>query len=265
MRVHPAHGTVTQLGSRVRMAMFLRSFAVQGSWNYRTLIGAGFAFALMPALRTLYADQPARLNEAIARHCRLFNSHPYLTPMALAAVAQLEAESEDPAVVERFKTAVRGSLGSLGDRLVWAAWRPACLLFSLALLFAGAAWWAGVAAFLLLYNAGHLLLRVWSYRLGLREGKSIGERLRHSPIERVQRAVTMGGAFLVGMIIPMAATGAHFWAPGLMVDGMFPAYLILAGTVGAILGARFGGRVRRPVILLLVAVALIGTVRGILQ
>ena len=49
---------MTALGFRARAAMILRSFAVQGSWNYRTLIGAGFAFALLPALRALYGRDP---------------------------------------------------------------------------------------------------------------------------------------------------------------------------------------------------------------
>src|SRR5262245_42922529 len=98
---------------------FLRSFAIQGSWNYRTLIGCGFAFTLIPVLRTIYAARPEEYEAAVQRHTALFNSHPYLSPMALGAVAVLEA-TEAPAVVDRFKSAVRGSLGSLGDRLIWA-------------------------------------------------------------------------------------------------------------------------------------------------
>jgi hypothetical protein len=37
--------------------VFLRSFAIQGSWNYRTLQGSGFAFALMPVLRYVHGDE----------------------------------------------------------------------------------------------------------------------------------------------------------------------------------------------------------------
>src|SRR5690606_32454688 len=66
-------------------------FAIQGSWNYRTLIGTGFAFALLPLLRSRYRGDPARLRESLERHASLFNSHPYLAPVALGAVAQLEA------------------------------------------------------------------------------------------------------------------------------------------------------------------------------
>src|SRR5690606_27816165 len=73
MRVDSAPRAMTALGFRVRASMFLRSFAVQGSWNYRTLIGAGFAFALLPALKALYGRDAGRLNDAMASHCRLFN------------------------------------------------------------------------------------------------------------------------------------------------------------------------------------------------
>src|SRR5690606_5329083 len=123
------------------------------------------------ALREIYRGQPERLNEAVERHSGLFNSHPYLAPVALGAVASMEAAGDDRVIIERFKTAVRGSLGTLGDRLVWATWRPVCLLFALALALAGASWWAVVAAFLLVYNVGHGWLRLWGFRAGLAEGR----------------------------------------------------------------------------------------------
>lgn len=231
--------------------MFLRSFAVQGSWNYRTLLGTGFAFALLPALRAIYRGRPRELREAVARHTRLFNSHPYLAPMALGAVATLEAAGEDPAVVDRFKMAVRSSLGSLGDRLIWAGWRPVCLLLALALLLAGAPWWVGVGTFLVVYNAGHLGIRLWSYRLGLRGGKAVGERLRGSHIGQVQRVLGIIGAFLAGVVIVLAPTGVA--AP----EPVSPVWTGLA-VAGAVAGMTLGNRLRTPVVLALIALGMLG-------
>lgn len=253
-----------RLGHRARLAVFLRSFAIQGSWNYRTLIGSGFAFALLPALRVLYRNRPERLQEAVERHSQLFNSHPYLAPMALGAVATLEAEGDDVRVVERFKAAVRGSLGTLGDRLVWAGWRPVCLLFALALLLAGAKWWMGVLAFLVLYNAGHLLLRVWAYRVGLRETKAVGERLRRSPIGTMQRVITVIGAFLVGLVLPMAVAGMHFRAGGIAAGDMLPVPWLVAAVAAAVLGTRLGARVRQPVVFSIWGIVLLGLLLRIL-
>ncbi|MGH7551559.1 MAG: PTS system mannose/fructose/sorbose family transporter subunit IID, partial [Longimicrobiales bacterium] len=174
---------------RARLEMFARSFAIQGSWNYRTLIGNGFAFALLPALREIFRGRPADFHAAVERHTRIFNSHPYLVGLALGAVARLEAEGATPAVVDRFKSAVRGSLGSLGDRLIWAGLRPATGLLALALLFAGLPWWLAVLVFLSVYNIGHVALRIWGFQLGFRYGKSVGEHVSRSHLAEAQAGI----------------------------------------------------------------------------
>lgn len=265
MRVDAPVRGVSGLSGRVRAGVFLRSFAIQGSWNYRSLIGHGFAFALLPALRTIHRHDPRRLDEALDRHAQLFNSHPYLAPMALGAVARLEADGEDPVVVDRFKTALRGSLGTVGDRLVWAGLRPVCLLFALALLFTGAPWWLAVTAFLVVYNAGHLLLRSWSFRLGLREGKRIAERIRRSALGTVQRYLPVVGTFLVGLLVPLSVGGRHLKAIGLPSAEAVPVAWIVAAAIAAMLGVRFGALVRTPVILALVGFTVFGLLVRVLQ
>jgi mannose PTS system EIID component len=231
--------------------MLLRAFAIQGSFNYRTMSGTGFAFALLPVLRRVYAGRPDALAQALRRHAALFNSHPYLAGIALGGVARLEAEGERHEVVERFKTALRGSIGMMGDRLVWAGWRPVCMLVALLLLFGGAPWWLAVGAFLLVYNAGHLALRVWAWRLGLRHGLRVGERLRQSRLPAIQKALPAVGAVLVGVLVPIAAAGD--------IVGLRPAPgFVAVALLGAAVGARFGTIVRDPIALLLGSVALLG-------
>ncbi|MFW6079576.1 MAG: PTS system mannose/fructose/sorbose family transporter subunit IID, partial [Gemmatimonadota bacterium] len=203
------------LPRRTRLAVLARSLAIQGSWNYRTLLGTGFAFALIPALRRIHAmDEPGELEEAVRRHGRVFNSHPYLSPVALGAVARLEAEGADPAMIERFKSAVRGALGSLGDRLVWTGWRPVCVLLGLTVWLAGAPAWAAAAIFLAVYNIGHVALRAWALHVGLRDGVRVAGRFRGSRIERVEHALAPAGAFLVGVSIPLVARGGGALATG---------------------------------------------------
>jgi PTS system mannose-specific IID component len=203
---------MTQLPRRVRLAVLFRGFAVQGSWNYETLIGTGFAFSLLPVLRWLHGRDEAALRAAVARHTELFNSHPYFAPVAVGAVSRLEADGVDPSVIERFKSAMRGSLGSLGDQLVWSAWRPASMLLALALLLAGAAWWVGAAVFLTVYNALHLPLRVWGLRVGVRTGLEVGRVLRDAPLQRIAGRAADAGALLCGFaaVLPLAPLG---WGP----------------------------------------------------
>jgi PTS system mannose-specific IID component len=263
MRVAAATTEVSRLSRQVRLSVFLRSFLIQGSWNYRTLIGSGFCFALLPVLRTLYGDDRDKLEEAIARHSRVFNSHPYLAPLALGAVATLEAQGEAAEGVDRFKNAVRGSLGTLGDRLVWTGWRPVTLLVALAFLLLGAPWWAGVLGYLLVYNTGHLLLRGWAFKIGSHEPRRVAERLRHPAVERLQRWLTLLGAFLVGLVLPVviASLPDIGEGPRSIADPSHLFWLVAAG-IGAGLGVHLGARVRTAVVISLTGFTILSIILG---
>jgi len=197
---------------------------VQGSWNYQTLIGTGLAFLLVPALKDVYAGDAEGLRRALGRHTELFNSHPYLAGVAAGAVARLEAEGAPPETVARFKAAVRGSLGTLGDRLVWLMWRPMAVLLGLSLVLAGAAWWVGAAAFLLVFNALHLWMRAWGLKAGLRDGLAIGATLRAVPFQRMgDRAAKVGSAlagFAAALAVAHPGTRPWEWAAGAAAAGL---------------------------------------------
>lgn len=243
--------------SFVRLRVFLRSFAIQGSWNYRTLLGTGFAFALLPVLREVYRERAA-LHAAVDRHAALFNSHPYLAGIALGAVARLEAEGASHDLIERFKAAIRGSLGQLGDRLVWAGWRPTCMLLALVLLFAGLPWWAAVATFLLIYNAGHLALRWWALRIGFESGRQVAERVRGAGLEGLRERIASAGALCAGLVLPLLI------ARGVGNEPVAPWGSALA--IGAaVLGVYFGGRIRTAVIGGLVALIALGFLLQVTQ
>src|SRR5688500_14373912 len=123
----------TRLPLRTELAMLLRMFAIQGSWNYETLIGNGIGFCLEPALRLLPGGvHTPRFKEALARQSRYFNAHPYLASIAVGALARAELDGEPADKIERFRTALAGPLGSVGDRLIWAGWMPFCSLLGLA-------------------------------------------------------------------------------------------------------------------------------------
>lgn len=232
--------------------VFLRSFAIQGSWNFETLVGYGFAFALLPVLRAVYRNRPDDLARAIGRHARLFNTHPYLSPIALGAVARLEVEGKPPEVIERFKAAVRGALGGLGDRLVWAGWRPVCILAALALLLAGAPWWVVVFGFLLVYNAGHVALRSWAFRVGWEESTAIAAKLRSSWIWDAERILRAFGPALLGACAVLLVAGEETGLPPLS-----RAWTAVAAAA-LVAGIALGGRARRPLELVLLLFALVG-------
>lgn len=196
----PVRGSAVGLG---RVA--LRSLTLQGSWNYRTMLGGGFAFAILPALQRIHGHDSEALRDAVRRHAEHFNAHPYLSGIALGAVVRMEVDGVDAEGIRRFKTAVRGPLGGLGDTLVWAGGLPAFLLLALALVMVGAPTWAAPAIFLGCYNAGHMALRVWGFHVGFRSGPAVGTRLRDTDLRKWGGRVQVVGILLLGAVLALLA------------------------------------------------------------
>lgn len=193
-------------------SIYLRLFAVQGSWNYETLMGNGIGFAAEPALRSLPGGiDGSAYRDALRRECRYFNAHPYLAAVAVGALARAELDGVDGATIERFRTASCSPLGSLGDQLVWAAWLPFCSLLSLAAFGLGASALAVVLIFLGVYNAGHFALRAWGLAVGFRRGLGVAAALstpilRQGPLHVARVAAVLGG-FAVPLTLHRAVGG----------------------------------------------------------
>lgn len=219
----------------------LRLFAVQGSYNYERMLGVGVGVAEEPLLRDL-AD--GRYGPAVARGAHFFNAHPYLIGLAVGAAARAEHEGATPDQVERLREALCGPLGSLGDRLVWAGWLPFLSGLTLAAVALGAGWWA-VAAFLVVYNVGHVALRWWALRAGWAYGTRVGVAL-HSPV--LQKAAAVLGpamACAVGAALPLSAEylAAPFeatWARVALAGAAALGFLALRWRAGRLTGLQLG-------------------------
>jgi PTS system mannose-specific IID component len=189
---------------RCRAAIWLRLFAVQGSWNYETLMGTGIGFAIEPALRQLpQGVRSPRYRAALARHSRYFNAHPYLAGIAVGALARTELDEVDPERIDRFRTALAAPLGSVGDRLVWASWLPLCSLLAIGVYGLGAGPLAVIATFLVLYNIGHVALRSWSLGLGLDRGLAVASGLGNPLFRRGPAVIGQIAALAAGISLPL--------------------------------------------------------------
>lgn len=238
----------SEISRGVLVSTFLRSFLIQGSWNYHTMLGAGFAFAMLPGLRRLFGNDGSAMRASLDRHLEHFNAHPYMSTLALGAALRLEAEGSDADTVRRFKSAVRGPLGGLGDTLVWATWLPSMSVAGLALLWLGVPGWLAAVAFLVAYNLGHLWLRVWAFRAGLREGRDVGRRLGRTDLMGWATRLRGITALLVGLLAGAVLAGRG----GLSDAGPLWGALATAAFVGGLLA---GHHAWRPA-----AVAVVGVV-----
>jgi mannose PTS system EIID component len=180
-----------------------RLFTMQAAFTYERMIGVGFAFAAEPMLREIGrrdGGAPA-FRAALAREGRFFNAHPYLAALAVGAAARAEVDGVPPERIERLRSALIGPLGSLGDRLIWAGWLPACAAIGLLLVACSAGVWA-VVAFLALYNVMHVWLRVWGLTVGWRAGTGVAGALASPGLQRALELVAPLAALLVGAALP---------------------------------------------------------------
>ena len=218
--------------------MYLRLFAVQGAWNYETMLGNGIAFCTEPALRKLPGGIGGeRYQAAMGRQARYFNAHPYLAGIAVGALTRAELDSVPPAMIERFRTALGGPLGSVGDRLVWASWLPLCSLIALGAFGLGARPLFVIAIFLVTYNIGHLALRAWGLRVGFQRGLRVADALGHPVLRKGPQILGMLAALLAGLSIPLAAREV------IGSGRQFSAMIILLAMVGGVFLTRLGRRV----------------------
>jgi PTS system mannose-specific IID component len=237
------------------VAAWWRSFAVQGSWNYRTMIGGGMAFSMLPLLRRIYAGDPVRFSDAVRRHLGAFNAHPYLAGMAVGALARAELEGEDPERIERFRTALRGPLGTVGDRLVWAAWRPVCLLLAIAAFGIGLGPIWCVALFLATYNVGHIAIRVWGFIRGWRDGLGVSKALHERWLDRVPKVLAPAILLLLGLdvvLLSRRVLDIVAW------DGLFGGLAVVAAFV-SLMAFRWPRRSGRIAIALVISIPLVWT------
>jgi PTS system mannose-specific IID component len=226
-------GVAAPLNRRAVATAYARLFAVQGSWNYETMLGNGIAFCMEPLLRRLPDEH---YHAALARQSRYFNAHPYLAGVAVGALARGELDGEDPVRIERFRTALCGPLGSVGDQLVWAGWLPFCSLVALGAFALGAGPLAVVCIFLGVYNVGHVALRAWGLRVGLRCGLRVAPSLANPVFREGPAALARISAVLAGLILPLALQ--RIIGPGRVLAGS----VALVAVVGAVILARFGAR-----------------------
>jgi PTS system mannose-specific IID component len=218
--------------------MFVRMLAIQGAWNYESLLGNGIGFCIEPALRLLPGGvHSPEFKQAMARESHYFNAHPYMAAVAVGALARAELDAEPPERIERFRTALCGPLGGIGDRLVWAGWLPFCSLASLALFGLGASALIVVLVFLGSYNLGHVALRLWGLRIGWTHGLHVATALGNPVLRRGPQQIGRLAALATGVAIPLALL--RIIGPGRSLLGV----VLVAVALGSLLIVRLQGRI----------------------
>jgi PTS system mannose-specific IID component len=223
----------------------------------------GFAYAIDPALRRLYAD-PAKRNEALRRHLATFNCHPYTAAAIVGGAIHHEervaAGQEPPGAPLAYKQVLQGPLAAVGDGFFWSGLRP--FFGALAAVGTLALGWPALVAALVLYNAFHLWLRWTLFRAGYRSGDEVVVRLAALSLPAWASRLRDWGAVLCGVaagagalsavgrispwagVLAIAAAVAGIVALGLRARLLPTAYAVMAAgsAVGAATQVFRGGR-----------------------
>lgn len=181
--------------------LFLRSNAVQSSFNFERQQALGFEWGMLPILRKLYKDNKEERVKAYARHLEYFNSHPWTCGAIFGIVASMEerrANGEDVSEenIGAVKAALMGPLAGIGDSLFWGTVRPivAGLCASLALTGNGIA----PLLFVIVLNVIHFGLQYWGVMNGYRLSENFMAKMESMQIKRWMSAATILGLIVVG-------------------------------------------------------------------
>lgn len=221
-----------------------RLFAVQAAWNFERLQGIGAAWAIEPLLRDLPGGPGGeRYQDAMRRAATFFNSHPYLSGLAVGAVARAEHDALPPSQIERLRSTLPAPLGSVGDRLFWAGVLPTTSGLGLALA-AMMPWAVGPGVFFVLYNVVHLMVRTWALRAGWESGMGVSRALGQQWLQTALRLSVPFALASVGFALPTMGSwlsdGLPWSARGGVIAVAVTGVALARWVMPSLSGLRFG-------------------------
>ena len=182
---------------------WFRTLLIQASWNYERMIGVGVAFASEPILRRLPGGVGGdRYCEALGRATAQFNSHPFFAGAAVGALTRAEHQGLPTEQMARFRTALAGPLGSVGDKLVWAGSVPIVSAIGL-LLAVVVSPVIAVVVLLAIHNTVNVGLRVWAFHAGWHGGLSVASRLDVPLLKWGLKVAGPATALALGSMLPI--------------------------------------------------------------
>lgn len=193
--------------------IFWRSFFGQASrvGGQARQHAIGFFYALLPALKRYYKDDPEGLKEAFKRHVQFYNVTTMLSPLVLGIVASMEKENSekedfDDSSIVAIKVALMGPLSGIGDSLFIGVIRVIAAGVGISLALNGSI--LGPILFLLIYNIPSIILRYYLTFVGYKSGAGFITKMYESgAMKVVTKSACILGLIMVGA---MAATTVSF-------------------------------------------------------
>ena len=180
-----------------------RYIHLNGMNDYPGQMHAGFTYAIIPALKKIYADNKEKRIDAYQRHMNeYFNVTPYLGGLPLGVVLAMEEQNAadddfDTSTITGIKTALMGPLSAIGDTLFHATLRVIATAVVISMASAGNI--LGPILFMLIFNIPQFICRWWSLKSGYSMGTKLLEQAESSGImEKISYAASVIGLAAIG-------------------------------------------------------------------
>jgi PTS system mannose-specific IID component len=210
---------------KVLFHTFLRTYLVGSCFNTRGMQNVGLELCMDPGLRELYPDT-GELQKARRRYVKLYNTHPYWTPLIVGVFLFLEQKIADGVMpassLPKVKSTTVYTLSAIGDSLFSGSVMVFWSLMAVLLLLQG---WHGAALFWgVTAWVGLQLFKVYTFCRGVSEGIGVLQRLRSWNLMLWSRRIKLANGLLVaGLWVELfpLPLGWLNWVAGAGTLGLF--------------------------------------------
>ncbi len=209
-------------GDRARI--IVRSFFIQGAWNFKGMQNIGFVYAILPGLRAIHGNNYESFKNALKRYFTFFNTQPYMAPTIMGACLHHEAKG-DAHRVEELQRTMESSLAAIGDTFFWQDLKPIASLLSLISVMLGHIW--GIALAFIAFNVMHIWTMINGFELALKDGIQGVLKLGRKVSAEKSASISYIIPFLVGSSIVLISVYAEGIIPSPWLWLCFFAFLIL--------------------------------------
>ena len=192
-----------KLTKKDRISVWLRSFFLQGSWNYERMQNGGFAYAMIPAIKRLYKTKEEQ-SEALKRHLEFFNTHPYVASPIIGVTLALEEERSngtpvDDKTIQGVKVGMMGPLAGIGDPVFWFTVRPILGALAASLALNGSI--LGPVIFFVAWNLIRMAFTWYTQEFGYKAGSRISQDLSGGVLQDITKGASILGMFILGSLV----------------------------------------------------------------
>ena len=246
--------------------------------SYERLQALNFCITMAPHLKKWYGDRKEEYIEALQRHLQFYNTASTIGSVICGIVLSMEekkAQGENiPAeAITGIKTGLMGPMAGIGDSLIRSTLKSTILAIACTLALAGNA----IGAFFpLLYPTIMIIVGYYMLKLGYDIGRdAVTKVLRSGVFAKIINATGILGMFMMGALsssyvkvkTPLSfqmENAAKAVVVQDLLDGIIPGLLPLCAVFGIYWYLSKGGRKYSALVWVLFAIALVGSLIGVL-